>query len=260
MVYISMLNEASKYAKILATMEKSDSLLLLYSTGNDQVSLSLVNAFKETKGKVIFDEIKPLKSLNEEIAIAYRLGGLKEKYGAIEVVSDNKILLELLKNHTVSSSGKATSSPKKKIAKSVKSDPLPEKTVIRRRTKKAESEISPLPKEGTRISSSDTRPKNIEKTSKKNNRTRTAAEGTFEYEIQRLENLCESVKTKTFNPIDYMSSISKAVQDAIRDNTKLKDKVSLYFSPNIAKLVLTSFKDKEKELFDIVEKMHSLDV
>ena len=150
-----MLEETNKYSKILRTMQKTDSLLLLYMEGNDQISLSVVNEIKESKGKVIFDEIKPLNSLSEEIVIAYRLGILSTKYGDIKVVSDRKVLLELLDESYASKSKGINTNKKvvdsddinKSVKEYVKSSVKKSGTGKNLQTLQLE-EIEPLPSEG----------------------------------------------------------------------------------------------------------------
>ena len=177
MVYLSMLSEYAKYSKILKTMEKGDTLLLLYPEGKDQISLSVVNTIKESKGKVIFDEIRALKSLNEEVAVAYRLGGLLAKYNSIKVVSESKILLELLGSQAPSSTRKVPSVPKitkepentEKSASSSKKTPTKRQPRAPKTVSQAESKIivTPLPDEG-RITNTEPLPEEIKprKTSK----------------------------------------------------------------------------------------------
>ncbi len=261
MVYVSLLTEYEKYAKLLTTMTKGDVLLLLYPEGKDQITVPIMLAINASKGKVIYDEVKALKALNEEIAVAYRLGGLQAKYGELKAMSDSPLITGLLSP----GSSKTGSVPKERTRRvdSVNSTEKPVRTPRRKtvKTAPAEPDMKNDDVQSNNIVSKVTLSEETKATSLKRRSKKKVVpeEGTFEYEMYRFESLCESVKTKDFNPKDYMSSISKAVQDAIRDQEALKDKVSLYFSPNISKLVLKAFKDKEKELFDIVQTMHSLD-
>ena len=280
MVYISMLNEYEKYSGLLKTMNKNDVLLLMYSEEEKQIDISVVKEINNCKGEVIYDEIRAFKSLNAEVAIAYRLGGLTAKYGDITAISNSKILIELLKGTTISplkkkrtNTGNTLVTTTKETSELVYSSKTTEKKSPGKRnyTKKVrvtdnseDNSISPLPNEGERISTSvsDKKIKQATKPGrkKKNENVKTIpAEGTFEYEMYRYEALCDKVKIKDFDPKNYMSSLSRAVQDAINDNVSLKEKTTLYFTPNIEKYILKVFKDDEKELFDIIKRLHELD-
>ncbi len=274
-----MLNETDKYLKILNTMQKTDSLLLLYMEGNDQITVPIATAINESKGKVIYDEIKPLKNLNKEIAIAYRLGALSVKYEGIKVVSNNELLLELINGSSVSKT--KTNNVAKKEAKEL---PAVKEEMPRKNTKPAAKTpgrksapkkdkavptskikgLEPLPAEGKIVDKDEptlpeVTPSSIKEVKTRKPRTPKIKEGTFEYEFNRLKELCLSLKTKAFNPFDYVSSISKAVKDAQKNNCNFEESINLYMAPGMAKKVIEAFKGKTDELFEIVEKMHSYD-
>lgn len=245
--YVSTLQETDKYVKILSTAEKTDTLLLFYYTGEDQISLSVFNTFSSAKCKIQFEEIKTTEEEKRDLFLAYTFGMIAAKNPDIKVISSNAVLQMLA--DTFGSAPKPTRTRKKaEESKFPAMNPPtdPENSISQEIVDKKEESDSPAPKKRGRKN------KDVNTTSKTDKNTEDDA---YEKAFLELKALLDSVKTKEFAPADYMSSLTKAVRYAIQNKISLEEALSFFCSPAVSKKFVLLLKDSEKTLFEIVSRM-----
>ena len=79
----------------------------------------------------------------------------------------------------------------------------------------------------------------------------------FEAEFARLSALFESVRTDTFDAMQFLSPIANAVKTALEEEIPFADALKGHCSKQSAERIAAAFgPDQEKELFAIISGMH----
>lgn len=231
--YVALISDQKSYEKILATADKSCTLLLLYYEGEDKISLQTHEALANAKCKVTFMLVKGRDEIDKKIFVAYICGQLSISCPDYELLTDFGL------NGCISILGVSEHKTKTRTKKEKPSEtkvenaetPVPAKPApVRRRKTKATSE--PV-RESKTVSE-------------------THGNDDFEHQFDKLLDVLSKCNNGDINPANHAKHIVDAMRTSESEHMDLFSALKFYCNTATATALYSAIKKSDSEIRAIV--------
>ncbi len=260
--HILLLKERETCAKLIKTLTKTDQVILLYTEGEDLVSVSDFQMYANAKCKIQFMQAPIKTNIDDNVAIAFLLGKLLGQYPGATIISSDPLIKNLVDGEEIKpktrqprtkqsdpavtepknvkipvSENTVTAPPDKNTAKRhrrTKSQPLAvSKTELKTKPAPAEEDFMPKP---TNINADD-----------------------FDKAYDQLTKYLTSIKTKEVNPAANIGSICQAAKIMDEEKKSFEDAIKVCASSSTARKLLAIEEEKRNGFIELARKVNELD-